>query len=233
MSELSFAILGARALPYAAAPTLVFRLGMGESTGERIHAIALRCQIQIEPRHRRYSAEEQERLLELFGEPHRWGDTLKTVVWAHASVMAPGFQGSTEFDLPVTCTYDFEVAAAKYFQSLDGGEIPLLFLFSGTVFAKGQNGFTVGQVPWEKEASYRLPVQVWRDLMDSYFPGATWIRLRRESFEALRRFKGRRALPTWEQAIEALLDAEEGSRAGRSSGADDVHENDVHDRELA
>ena len=205
MTALGFSVLGARAEPYAAAPTLMLRLRITESTGERIHAIALRCQIQIEPRQRHYTAAEEERLLELFGEPPRWGETLKTVLWTHASLMVPGFEGSREVDLPVACTYDFELTAAKYFHALDEGEIPLLLLFSGTVFTRGQNGFSVEQIPWEKEAPFRLPVAVWRELMDRYFPGSAWLRLRRETFDALHQFRGRRALPTWDDAIEALL----------------------------
>ena len=205
MSSLSFEVLGARAEPYAAVPTLVFRLRIAEATGERIHTIALRCQIQIEPRQRHYTGREEERLLELFGEPHRWGQTLKTVLWTHASLMVPGFEGSTEVDLPIACTYDFEVTAAKYFHGLDDGEIPLLLLFSGTVFQRGESGFSVEPVPWEKEASFRLPVRVWRELMDRYFAGSVWIRLRRDSLDALHRFRGRRALPSWDEAIEVLL----------------------------
>lgn len=205
MSRLSFSILGARAEPYAAVPTLAFQLRVTETSREQIHAIALRSQIQIEPRQRRYSPKEEERLLELFGEPQRWGVTLKTVLWTHASLMIPGFYESTEIEVPVLCTYDFEVAAAKYFHALDDGEIPLLWLFSGTVFTKGQTGFSVEPVPWEHEATYRLPVQIWRELMDHYFPGSAWIRLQRENFDALHRFKGQRALPTWDAAISALL----------------------------
>jgi hypothetical protein len=210
LTDLSFAVLGARAEPYAAVPTLVFRLRLTESTGERIHAVALRCQIQIEPRQRHYAGPEEERLLELFGEPRRWSETLKTVLWTHASLMVPGFTGSLEIDLPVACTYDFEVTAAKYFHALDDGEIPLLLLFNGTVFTRGQTGFSVEPVPWEKEAPYRLPVRVWRELMDQYFPGGAWIRLRRESFDALHLFKARRALPTWDDAVESLLREAEG-----------------------
>lgn len=205
MSNLSFTVLGARVEPYAIVPTLVFRLKLAESTGERIHAIVLRCQIQIEPKRRHYSSDEECRLLELFGEPERWGDTLRNLLWTHVSLMVPGFEGTTEIDLPVTCTYDFEVVAAKYLESLEEGEVPLLFLFSGTVFARGQLGFSVEQVPWEKETVYRFPVRMWRELMDRYFPGSAWIRLRQESFHALYRFKGRHALPTWDDAIEALL----------------------------
>jgi Family of unknown function (DUF6084) len=205
MSNLSFSIIGARVEPYAIVPTLVFRLKIAETTAERIYAIALRCQIQIEPRRRHYSSDEETRLLELFGEPDRWGTTLQTLMWNYASLMVPSFENTTEIDVPVTCTYDFEVVAAKYLESLEQGEVPLLFLFSGTIFNRGLLGFSVEQVPWEKEAAYRLPVRLWRELMDRYFPGSAWIRLRRESFDALYRFKGRHALPTWDDAVEALL----------------------------
>jgi hypothetical protein len=211
MIDLGFSVLGARAEPYAAVPTLMLRLRITEGTGERIHTLALRCQIQIEPRQRHYTAAEQERLFELFGEAPRWGETLKTILWTHVSAMVPGFEGSREIDLPVACTYDFELTAAKYFHALDEGEIPLLLLFSGTAFTRGtggtggSTGFSVEPVSWEKEAPFRLPVRVWRDLMDHYFPGSAWIRLRRESFDALHHFKGRRALATWDDAIEALL----------------------------
>ncbi len=205
MIALGFEVLGVRAEPYAAVPTLMFRLRITESTGERIHAIALRCQIQIEPRQRHYEGIEKERLFELFGEAPRWGETLQTLLWTHATLMVQGFTGSCELDLPVACTYDFEVTAAKYFHALDDGEIPLLMLFSGTAFTRGQTGFSVEPVPWEKEAPFRLPVRVWRELMEQYFPGGAWIRLRRESFDALHQFRGRRALATWDDAVETLL----------------------------
>ena len=207
MAELSFAVTGARAEPYAASPTLMLQLRIEEKSGEPVHAVALRCQIQIEPRERRYSPLEEERLVDLFGEPPRWADTLKTLFWTQAPVMVLAFERSTQVDLPVSCTYDFEVAAAKYFHALDEGEIPLVLLFSGTVFTNRSPGFGVEPVPWDREARFRLPVAVWREVMDRYFPGSAWIRLRRDSFDALHRFKGRRALPSWEHAIEALLQA--------------------------
>jgi len=214
MSDLAFTIVGARIEPYAVVPTLVFRLQIAEGSDEKIHAIALRCQIQVEPRRRRYSRNEEDLLLELFGAPDRWSDTLKTLLWTHASLMVQGFQGATTIDLPITCTYDFEVVTAKYLESLEDGEVPLLFLFSGTIFARGQLGFSVEQIPWEKEASYRLPVRLWRELMDRYFPGSAWIRLKRESFDALYRFKGRHALPTWDDAVESLLRHSEENERG-------------------
>jgi len=205
MSELAFTIIDARVEPYAVIPTLLFRLQITESSGERIHAIALRSQIQVEPRQRRYSHNEEDLLIELFGAPDRWSGTLRSLLWTQASLMVPGFEGTSVIDLPITCTYDFEVVAAKYLEALEDGEVPLLFLFSGSIFARGQLGFSVEQVPWEKEAKYRMPVRLWRDLMDRYFPGSAWIRLRRDSFDALYRFKGRHALLTWDDAIETLL----------------------------
>jgi Family of unknown function (DUF6084) len=215
MPALSFAVVGAKAEAYAALPTISFELRVAETSGQEIHTIALRCQIRIEAPRRPYSALERDRLLELFGEPQRWGDTLRPLLWTQASVMIPGFRDATEVSLPIACTYDFEVIAAKYLQALDDGEIPLTFLFSGTVFAKGSGGqLAVQPVGWEQEATFNLPVRVWRDVMERYFPGSAWIRLGRESFDALHRFKGESALPTWDEAVAALLGAagQEGPR---------------------
>lgn len=206
MSSIAFSVPGVRAEKYAAVPTLMFRLRIEEASGTPIHAIVLRCQIRIEPRRRRYSAAEQNHLLGLFGEPPRWGETLRSLLWTHVTLSVPGFERSLETELPVTCTYDFNVTAAKYFQALEGGEIPLLFLFSGTVFERRENGFSVYQVPWHNEAACRLPLSLWRELMDAYFPGCGWIRVRRETLNALERFKAERALLTWDDTFSALLE---------------------------
>jgi hypothetical protein len=213
MTDLVFDCVDAQPDRYAAVPTLQLKLRISETTGAQVHAIALRCQIRIQPQRRRYSAEEADGLLELFGEPARWGDTLKPLQFATVSLMVPSFTGSTELDLPVPCTYDFEVAAAKYLHALRDGEVPLLLLFSGTVFTRGLSGFSVDQVPWHKDATYRLPVSVWRELMDRFFPGSGWIRVRRDTLDALQRFKAVRALPTWDDALEALF--KEAGEAGQ------------------
>jgi hypothetical protein len=201
--ELSFAVVNVRAEAHAAVPTLTFRLRI--MAGRPVQAILLRCQLQIEPRRRRHGTEERERLSDVFGASERWNDTLKPLLWTSTSLTVPAFDASVEVDLALPCTYDFEVTAARYLQSLEGGEVPLLFLFSGTVFAKAENGFRVEQVPWDKEASFRLPVAVWRDLMEAYYPGCAWIRLRRESIDALQRFRNREALMSLDEAIEALI----------------------------
>jgi hypothetical protein len=205
VTDLSFAVLEIRPEPYAAAPQLTARLQLTEGTGAEVHAVALRCQVRILPQRRGYASEEEAGLLDLFGERGRWPTTLKSFLWMQCSTMVQGFAGSTEADLPLPCTFDFDVAAAKYLNALHGGEIPLELLFSGTVFTKGQTGFTVEQVPWDREASYQLPVAVWRTLMDQYFPNAGWIRLDRGILAALGRYKSSRGLTSWEAAVEGLL----------------------------
>jgi hypothetical protein len=207
MAELVFDLVGVEPDRYAAGPTLRFALRIAETTGVRVHAIALRLQMRIEPKRRRYSDAEAERLLDLFGERRRWGDTMKPMQFVFADVMVPGFDGSIEVDVPIPCTYDLEVAAAKYFHALDEGDIPLLMLFSGTVFTKGESGFSVEQVPWHKEVSFGMPVKVWDEMMDLFFPGQAWIRVDRETLDALQQFKSHRALTGWDETLAALLAA--------------------------
>lgn len=209
MARLTFDCVDAHAEPYAAAPTLTFRLHIAETTGAAIHAIALRCQIRIEPARRRYSPDEADRLSDLFGDVSRWADTLKPVQFTMAATTVPGFTGAVHVDLPVPCTYDLEIAATRYFYALQDGTVPLLLLFSGTVFGKNDTGgLAVEQVPWSAECAYRLPVSVWRDMVDRYFPGSAWLRLDRDVVDELARFKSREALPTWGAAITALLAAQ-------------------------
>lgn len=211
MPELDFAITEAQAVPYAAAPTLRFGLQIRNTPAdETIQSIMLHVQVRIEPRRRHYDAAAERALLELFGEPARWGDTLRSFLWTHATVLVPRFTGSSVTDLPIACTYDFDVAAAKYFHALADGEIPLLFLFSGTIFtASAAGGVQIAQIPWEKEATFRLPVARWKELMQRYFPNSAWLRLRRDVFDQLYRYKAANAHPTWEAALEALLRTQE------------------------
>jgi hypothetical protein len=206
VSDLEITCVDVRPDLYAAAPTMVFRLRLTESTGVRMHAIALRVQIRIEPARRRYTPAEAERLVELFGETPQWAESLKPMQFASVPAMVPSFTGRTEVDVPVTCTYDFEVASAKYLHGLGVGEVPMLLLFSGTVFRRTDDGrFEVEQVPWSLEARHRVPVSVWRDLMDRFFPNSGWIRVRRDVIDALQRYKARNALATWEDTLAALL----------------------------
>jgi hypothetical protein len=218
VSDLTFAITGARPEPYAAVPTLLFAVRVEERTGLQVLSLALRCQIRIEPQRRRYSEGEGDRLEELFGDTPRWGETLKPFLWTHVTHIVPPFSGGADVDLPVPCTYDLDVTAAKYLHSLDGGDVPTLFLFSGTVFWKGSGGMQVSPVPWDREVAFALPVSTWRRMMDLYFPGGGWLRLRRETLDALLRCKARRALATWDDVMAALLrDAGEAAPEGTPS----------------
>jgi hypothetical protein len=205
MPELVFDCLGAASDPYAAGPTLTFRLRVAETTDERVHAIALRCQLRIEPQKRRYDEAEARQLNGLFGERSRWADTLRPLQFAEVTALVPGFTGSIEVDVAVPCTYDLDIAASSYFQALDDGDIPLVLYFSGTVFLRGDHGFTVARVPWDKEATCRVPVTEWRAMMDRFFPDSGWLRLSRDTLTALGAYKNARVLPTWEQAITSLL----------------------------
>ena len=205
MAELAFDCIGARVDRYAVVPSLSLILRISETSGQQVEAIALRCQIRIEPARRRYSAVEAERLNDLFGDTERWADTLRPMQFSTVATMVPGFSGSCELDLPVPFTYDLEVGSARYFDSLEAGEIPLLLLFSGTVFTVTDGRMQVQQVPWSKEAAYRLPVSVWREAIDAHFPNSAWIKMSRRTLEELQRFKSARALPTWDMTLEALL----------------------------
>jgi len=211
MPDLGFSIEGAEVIAYAATPQLALKVRItNEDPEESIHTVALRCQIQIEATRRRYSAQDQTSLLDLFGAPGRWNQTLKTLLWTHASIVVPAFRGSMLVDLPVPCTFDFNAAATKYFHGLSDGEIPLCLQFSGTVFyAQEDGGLQVAPISWDKEARFKLPVKVWRDMMDSYYPNSAWLCVRRDVLERLYEYKVRHGIPTWEQALQDLLPIEE------------------------
>jgi Family of unknown function (DUF6084) len=213
MAELAFDCTGAQADKYAVVPSMLVTLRISETSGDRVEAIALRCQFRIEPARRRYSDDEARRLNDLFGDTQRWADTLKPLQFTNVSVMVPGFTGSTEIDVPVPLTYDMEIGSTRYFAGLDDGEIPLLLLFSGTVFGTANGRMSVTQVPWSKEASYRLPVSTWREAIDAHFPNSAWIRLSTATFDDLLRFKSANGLVTWEATIVQLL-AEAAKRSG-------------------
>lgn len=205
MPDLHFQIEGAEATPNAASPQINFKVRITNADAVAIHSIALRAQIQIEPVRRRYTAAEQERLKELFGEPERWSQSVHPLLWANVNVSVTSFTGSIAADVPVPCSFDFNVAMTKYVYGLENGELPTTLLFSGTVFYAGGVGLQVAQIPWDRSANYRLPVRVWREMMDLYYPNSAWFTIRRDAFERLYEFKARSGIPTWEQTIDRLL----------------------------
>ena len=215
MPDLNYQVEGAEPQRYAAAPMMLFKLRITEAVAAGrqptpIHAIALRCQMRIEPGRRKYSASEQDRLLDVFGTPERWGQTLRPMLWTHVSAIVPPFTGVGDVDLPVPCSFDFSLAATKYFDALTEGEIPLCFLFSGTIFYRATDeALQVEQISWQKEASFRLSAATFREMMDRYYPNSAWLCLRKDVFDRLNHYRSRQGLPTWEQALERLMTAVE------------------------
>ncbi len=207
MPDLSFEIVGVEVPAFAAVPMLTFKLRIANTDKqERIHSVILHTQIQLAVTRRRYSAEAQAQLLEVFGEPKRWSETLRPLLWTHAHTLVPLFAGSIIVDMPIACTYDFEVVGTKYFSALGDGDIPLIFLFSGSIFYENAEGnLQVEQIPWSKEATYLFPVTLWQDMMARYYPNSTYIRLHKDVFDRLYRYKATHGLPTWEDVMAQLL----------------------------
>ena len=205
MPDLHFQVEDVFATPNAAVPQLTFKVRVTNSEPEAIHSIALRAQVQIEPVRRRYTPAEQERLKELFGEPERWSKSVHPLLWTNAGVNVTGFTTSTVIDIPVTCSFDFNVAITKYIYGLEDGALPVSLLFSGTVFHAGRMGLQVAQIPWDREASYKLPVGVWKEMMDLHYPNTTWLCLQRDVFDRLAEYKARNNIATFDQALERAL----------------------------
>ena len=204
--NVSFAVLDVTAEPYSVSPVLTARIGVTASGDDPVHAIALRCQVRIEPLRRSYSDDEAAGLLDLFGGRERWASTQRTFLWQHCATMVPGFTGQTTATLPLECTYDFEVAAAKYLHALRDGAVPLQFLFSGTIFVNSERGFSVQQVSWDCEDNYAMPVTVWRDLVAQHYPNSGWIRLSHETITQLADYKSARGMLDFDHAVTSLLD---------------------------
>jgi hypothetical protein len=204
--ELEFAVEGVEPVRYAAVPTLGFRLAVERIDGGAVRSVALNAQIRIAATRRTYAPSEQERLLEIFGPTEQWSRSVRSLLWLNATMNVPAFTGRTLYELQIPCTYDFELTSARYFDALEGGEIPLEFLFGGSVFYAGPGGaLRVASIAWDREAEFRLPVAVWRDMMDQFFPGAAWMRLGKDSFDRLYAYKVRQALASWEDTVDSLL----------------------------
>jgi hypothetical protein len=208
MFDLDFSAEGAEVEPYAAAPTLLLKVRIANPTSAvAVENVCLLCQVRIEATHRSHAPEDHERLVELFGETRRSSQTLSSMLWTHASVQVPAFKSDHLVSVPVECSYDFNIAATKHFYGLEGGEVPLALVFSGTVFYRGAEGILeMDQISWRKETAYRLPVNLWQELMDRYYPGSAWLRIDRELFDELYRLKRRKGFATWDETLRSLLE---------------------------
>ena len=207
MPDLNFQITGVEPVAHGLTPLFHFKLRItNEPADETIHAVMLHAQIQIESAQRAYNAREQEGLTDLFGTPDRWGQTLRNRLWAHSNTTVRAFNGSADAILPVPCTFDLNVTITKYFHALEEGEVSILFLFSGTLFYAAPDGrLQAQQISWNKECQFRMPVQLWRDMMDRHYPNTAWLYLHRDSFERLYAYRRRHGMATWDQTIDRLL----------------------------
>jgi hypothetical protein len=205
--DLEFTAEGVVAMRYSVGPALGFRLGIARAGGGPIESLSLQVQLRISAGGRRYLPEERERLAGIFGQGEQWARSVGSLHWTNVTAVVPPFVDRTSLELPVNLTYDFEVASAQYFQSLETGEIPVDLLFSGTMFYAADGLLQAAMIPWEKETRCQLPVAVWRDAMDAHFPGAAWLRLSRATFDRVQRFRSRHASPDWDHAVNTLLDA--------------------------
>jgi hypothetical protein len=204
--EPGFAVVGARTAEHAAAPTLLIDLQVSEASGRPVYMIALTVQVMLEPARRQYDPATREKLLELFGAPERWAVTTRSLVFTQLDVLVPAFTDSVVVSVPIACHYDLELAATKYLHALPGGVAPMAMHFNGTIYYRGEDGgLQMVLVPWSNSIDFQLPVPVWRETIERYYPGTAWLAVRHRTHEALQREKLRRGLPTLESCIEALL----------------------------
>ncbi|MGZ4167378.1 MAG: DUF6084 family protein [Solirubrobacteraceae bacterium] len=204
--EVEFSVLGARSVKYAAAPMLAIDIQVSETSGRQVYMLALTIQLMIEPARRAYDKAAHERLVELFGAPERWAVTTRSLVWAQLDVVVPAFTGTTTVTVPIDCHYDLELAAAKYLHALPDGEAPLALHFNGMVYYPGDDGgLQIVLLPWSNSIGFRMPVRVWRETIEHYYPGTAWVGLRAETLEGLQRAKLERGLATLDATVAALL----------------------------
>jgi hypothetical protein len=203
--QLAITVEEVSAVREAVTPTLRLRLAV-DAGDRQISSLALNAHLRIEAPARAHDAADEPLLLELFGPRERWRETMRSLMWTSLQATVPRFEGSTPVNLYVAGTYDFDVVAAKYLNALAGGDVPLELLFGGTIFYPGGDGrLQAAPIPTTLEARALLPVTVWREAMDSAFPGGAWLRVRRDVFDQLWSYRAQRALPSWEATIEALL----------------------------
>jgi Family of unknown function (DUF6084) len=206
--ELAIQVRGAEPIRTAAAPAIGLRLEISNTPAtQTIQTVVLNCLIQIEASRRRYGGAEQSRLRDLFGEPERWGQTLRPLLWTNLTTTVPAFTGSVEIQLAVPCTFDLNVTPTKYFHGVEGDAVPLSLLFSGTIFYRtDDNGLQAAPIPWSTEARFALPPGIWKDCIDLCHPNTAWLELRRDVFERLYEFKVRQGLATFDEALEQMME---------------------------
>jgi hypothetical protein len=228
--EPDFEVIGARMVRHAAAPMLALDLKVSEPSGRPVYMIALTIQLMIDPARRRYDDATRAKLVELFGEPERWAMTTRSLVWCQLDVLVPAFTGSTVVTVPIQCSFDMELAAAKYLHSLPDGEAPLALHFNGTIYYPGDEGrLQMVLVPWTKSIDFRMPVSVWRNTVEHYYPKTGWVALHTETLEALQLAKLDRGLATLDACVRTLLVETSGEPVASGPLANVAARHEAHD----
>ncbi len=205
--EPEFTVTSAAHLAFAAAPTMIFSAAVSEPSGLPIQSIALSVQVMIDPARRGYDPETRERLAELFGPPASWTPSTQGLSWARVAAVIPSFTESATFAIEVPCTYDLEVAAAKYFYALEDGFAPLSFHFYGSIFYRNADGvLQMVPVSWSASAQFSMPVRAWQKMIAEHYPGGGWIRVHERTLAILNERRARRGLPSFDACIEELLE---------------------------
>jgi hypothetical protein len=208
MPELTFQVRGAEAVRDVASPAIGLHIEISNSPPRQpVQTVLLNCQIQIEASRRRYAGREHDRLRDVFGEAERWGQTLRPLHWTNLTTTVPGFTGSTAMTLVIPCTFDLNVTPSKYFHAVEGDAVPVLLLFSGTIFYRTDaNLLQAAPIPWNTEARFALPAALWKESIDLYHLNTAWIGLRRDVFERLYDYKVQRGLATLDEAVERMIE---------------------------
>jgi hypothetical protein len=201
-------ITGAAHVPFSAVPTMRFEALAREPDAIPVQSIGLSVQVMIDPARRGYDPATRERLAELFGAPERWAPSTSGLAWARVAVTVPGFSGEAPFGIEVPCTYDLEVAAAKYFYAVQDGVVPLSFHFNGNVFYRDGDGrLQMTPVSWSTTARYGMPVSAWRAMIAEHYPGGGWVRVGEDTLQQLHELRAQRGLSTVDDLLRDLLGA--------------------------
>jgi hypothetical protein len=205
--DLAFAVSSIHPVRHAAVPMVALELTVTERAGRPVYMAALSLQLTIEPARRSYDAATRERLVDLFGAPERWAVTTHTLVWTTRDVVVAAFRGQTAVSVEIPCSYDLELAAARYLHALPDGSAPMALHPNGMVYYPDADGrLQVVLIPWSTSIDLHLPVAVWREAIEQHTPGTGWATLRADTIERLQQIKTARGLPTLDACVAALLD---------------------------
>ncbi|WP_377268118.1 DUF6084 family protein [Peterkaempfera sp. SMS 1(5)a] len=200
--DLTFTVAAARPASFTAVPTLEFRIAVAGGGGP-VRSVLLSTAVRIAPARRRHDQATRDRLAEVFGNAQQWASGIRPLALAQVTTVLPPFEDTTTATLPVPCGSDIELAVTKYLRAVPDGDIPLDFLFSGTVFHDGPDGrLRTARISWAGDATYRLPVGLWQQTVHD----SGWVRLSRDDYDRLDAYRARHALTSWDETVRALLE---------------------------